>query len=228
MVWGIIGAMDIEVAILREAMTVAKEQVVYGSTYYTGTLHGQKVVLVCCSVATINAALCASVMIREMGATRIVNIGIAGGMDRSLKVLDVVISKDAGFHDTQPGVCDSFYPFTNIFTADQGLVELAVSACERLKSKGFAHKVGRVATGDVFVSSTEQKERIDARLDNPLCVEMEGAAIAQAAYMNEVPFVIIRTISDFADENADMSYEEFKVLAADHSSSIIMTMLEMA
>lgn len=226
MVWGIIGAMDVEVAILRAAMEVEKEQVVYGSTYYSGRLHGHQIVLVCCSVATINAALCASVMIREMGATHIVNIGIAGGMDSSLKVLDVVISQDAGFHDTQPGVCDRFYPFTNIFAADQGLVELAVAACERLKSKGFAYKVGRVATGDVFVSSSEQKERINARLQNPLCVEMEGAAIAQASYMNGVPFVIIRTISDFADEAADLSYEEFEKLAADQSSSIIIEMLK--
>ncbi len=228
MVWGIIGAMDVEVAILREAMKVEKEQMVYDSTYYTGTLHGHKMVLVCCSVATINAALCASVMIREMGATHIVNIGIAGGMDSSLKVLDVVISKDAGFHDTQPGVCDRFYPFTNIFTADQSLVETTVKACETLKGKDFTYKVGRVATGDVFVSSSEQKQRINERLENPLCVEMEGAAIAQASYMNEVPFVIIRTISDFADEQAGMSYEEFEKLAADHSSAIIMKMLEIA
>lgn len=226
MVWGIIGAMDVEVAILREAMTVEKEQVIYGSTYYSGTLHGHKLVLVCCSVATINAALCASVMIREMGATHIVNIGIAGGMDSSLKVLDVVISKDAGFHDTQPGVCDRFYPYTNIFPADEALIKRAADACKRIESKGFAYKIGRVATGDVFVSSTEQKERINARLENPLCVEMEGAAIAQAAHMNAVPFVIIRTISDFADEGADMSYEEFEKLAADQSSSIIIEMLK--
>ena len=222
MVWGIIGALDEEVALLKDAMQITEEKVVYGSTFYHGILDGQQVVVVCCSVGKINAALCASVMAREMGADVIVNVGIAGGMDKRLKVLDVVLSSEAVHHDSDP-VIAKFYPFALSYKADERLVKLAVSACESLEKKP-TYYVGKVATGDVFVEGGPVKERIE-RDFAPLCVEMEGAAIAQACFMNEKPFLIIRTMSDNADDSASMSYDKFKPFAADQSANIIREML---
>lgn len=223
MVWGIIGALDEEIALLKGSMNIEKEVVVYGSTYYHGILEGQKVVVVCCSVGKINAALCASVMAREMGADVIINVGIAGGMDRRLKVLDIVISSEAIHHDCDP-IIEKFYPFALSYKADERLVKLASLACEKLEKKP-AYYVGRVATGDVFVEGGAVKERIE-RDFAPLCVEMEGAAIAQACFMNEKPFLIIRTMSDNADDSASMTYDEFKPFAADQSAKLIIEMLK--
>lgn len=225
MVWGIIGALDEEVELLKNAMTVTGEQKIYGSTFYRGTLDGQQVVVVCCSVGKINAALCASVMAREMKADIIVNVGIAGAMDKRLKVLDVVISSEAVHHDGDP-VLAKFYPFRTEYKADEKLIALAQKACANLKN-GHAHYVGRIATGDVFVEGGPVKERIE-RDFAPLCVEMEGAAIAQACYMNEKPFLIIRTMSDNADDSAAMTYDEFKPEAADQSAGIIREMLRLS
>ncbi|MBR6736309.1 MAG: 5'-methylthioadenosine/adenosylhomocysteine nucleosidase [Oscillospiraceae bacterium] len=223
MVWGIIGALDEEIALLKASMSIEKEMSVYGFTYYHGVLEGQKVVVVCCSVGKINAALCASVMVREMGADVVVNVGIAGGMDKKLKVLDMVISSEAIHHDCDP-IIEKFYPFALSYKADDRLVKLASLACEKLDKKP-AYYVGRVATGDVFVEGGAVKERIE-RDFAPLCVEMEGAAIAQACFMNEKPFLIIRTMSDNADDSASMTYDEFKPFAADQSAKLIIEMLK--
>jgi len=223
MVWGIIGALDEEIALLKASMSIEKEMTVYGSTYYHGVLEGQQVVVVCCSVGKINAALCASVMAREMGADVIVNVGIAGGMDKRLKVLDIVISSEAIHHDCDP-IIKKFYPFALCYKADERLVKLASLACDKLDKKP-SYYVGRVATGDVFVEGGAVKERIE-RDFAPLCVEMEGAAIAQACFMNDKPFLIIRTMSDNADDSASMTYDEFKPFAADQSANLIIEMLK--
>lgn len=225
MVWGIIGALDEEVELLKNAMTVTKETKIYGSTFYSGVLEGKEVVVVCCSVGKINAALCASVIIRELNADVVVNVGIAGAMDKRLKVLDVVLSSEAVHHDGDP-VLAKYYPFQKEYTADKKLIELAERACENAV-KGHSHYTGRIATGDVFVEGGEVQESIRSRFA-PLCVEMEGAAIAQACYMNEKPFLIIRTMSDNADDSATMTYDEFKPEAANQSANIIREMLKLA
>lgn len=225
MVWGIIGALDEEVELLKNAMTITGETKIYGSVFYSGKLEGKDVVLVCCSVGKINAALCASVMVREMKADVVVNVGIAGAMDKRLKVLDVVLSSEAVHHDGDP-VLAKFYPFCKEYKADEKLIELADKACKNVVN-GHSHYIGRIATGDVFVEGGAVKERIE-RDFAPLCVEMEGAAIAQACYMNEKPFLIIRTMSDNADDAASMSYDEFKPEAADQSANIIREMLKLA
>lgn len=226
MTWGIIGAMDAEVALLRQNMQVEREISDYGTTFYLGTLQGQRVVVACSGVGTINAALCASLMIRELGAQCIVNTGIAGGMDDRLGVLDVVISKTATFHDADP-VIGEFYPFLQEFEADKELIALAERAVAALPVPPRNVLVGRVASGDLFVTETARKEEIRRRMPS-LCVEMEGAAIAQAAYMNHVPFLILRTISDTADDRLAMTYEEFKPRAADQSAAAVMGMLALS
>lgn len=225
MVWGIIGAIDEEVELLKNAMTVTKETKIYGSTFYSGILDGKEVVVVCCSIGKINAALCASVIIRELNADIVVNVGIAGAMDKRLKVLDVVLSSEAVHHDGD-AVLAKYYPFQKEYKADEKLIALAEKACEKAVN-GHSHYTGRIATGDVFVEGGDVRDRIKNDFA-PLCVEMEGAAIAQACYMNEKPFLIIRTMSDNADDSASMSYDEFKPEAANQSANIIREMLRLS
>ncbi len=226
MKWGIMGAMSEEVALLRDAMQLKNTAELYGTRFFEGSIEGQEAVLVCCSVGKVNAALCAAALIRDFGAGCVVNVGIAGAMAKHIGVLDVVISSKAGFHDTEP-LMESFYPFRSVFEADPSLVALAEAACEAMPERSFHHTVGLVGTGDLFVSSAEQKSRIAALL-SPACVEMEGAAVAQAAYMNNTPFVIIRTMSDAADDDAGEHYDHFKERAANQSAAIVLGMLRRA
>ncbi len=226
MKWGIMGAMKEEVALLRAQMDLQSTTELYGTQFLQGTIEGEDVVLVCCSVGKVNAALSTASLIRDFGADCVVNLGIAGAMAEGIGVLDVVISSKAGFHDTEP-LMEEFYPFRSVFDADEDLLELAVTACETMQDRKFNYTTGLVATGDVFVSSHAQKAQIVARL-SPVCVEMEGAAVAQAAYMNATPFLIIRTMSDSADDSAGTVYYDFKERAANQSASIVLGMLNIA
>ena len=224
MIWGIIGALPEEVALLCDAMELESTEQHCGSTFYRGRLEGQRVAVVCCSIGKVNAALCASLMIREMGAGAVINVGIAGAVDKRLKVLDVVLSTNAAFHDAEP-LMKNYYPFRLDFDADQKLLALAQKACETLGE--FTYYSGGIATGDAFVQGGPVKDGIVERL-SPLCVEMEGAAIAHAAFVNGVPFLIIRTMSDSADDEAAMTYDLFKDRAATQSAHIVRRMLALS
>ena len=224
MIRGIIGALPEEVALLCDAMDISGQEQHYGSTFYRGTLEDQQVAVVCCSIGKVNAALCASLMIREMKADAVINVGIAGAVDKRLKVLDVVLSTNAAFHDAEP-LMKNYYPFRLDFDADQKLLALAQKVCGELSE--FTYYSGPIATGDVFVQGGAIKDKIVERL-SPLCVEMEGAAIAHAAFVNDKPFLIIRTMSDSADDEAAMTYDTFKDRAAEQSAHIVRHMLRLA
>lgn len=224
---GILGALDIEVALLVEHMQVECETKLMGTTFYSGTLAGCPVVVAVMSIGKVNAALCTSLMVREFGAQAIINVGIAGAIADGLGVMDVVVSNDVVFHDAEP-LMSKYYPFKLKFEADKVLAEMALDACNEVMSgKGHMFKMGLIATGDQFVSSSEQRESIKQRF-YPLCVEMEGAAVAHAAYVNGAPFVVIRTMSDSADDNAGTTYDNFSERAAYQSASIVMAMAKRA
>ena len=219
---GIIGAMQIEVELLVEQLQNRRETVHGGSTYYEGVLEGLPVVVVQCGVGKVNAAISAQVLCSCYGVTHLVNTGIAGSLDPRLDIGDLLISQDAMYHDFD--VTSFGYPMGKVpgmdvvaFPADDCLIALARSAAEAVHP---GHVVsGRVASGDQFVCSAEQKERIIA-LTQAQCTEMEGAAIAQAAYRNGVPFVVIRAISDKADGSAEMDYPTFERLSAHRCAQV--------
>ena len=219
---GIIGAMDVEVATLKakmEGVTVAAHA---RSEYYEGTLEGCPVVVVQCGVGKVNAALCAQILVSVYGVTHIVNTGIAGSMCAELDIGDLVISRDAMYHDFD---CVHFgYEMGKVpgmdvvaFPADQALMELAMAAAEA-ENPGHT-KTGRVASGDLFVAVKAAKEAIIAKT-GAVCTEMEGAAIAHTAYRNGIPFVIIRAISDKADDSAEMDYPTFEAIAAHRCANV--------
>ena len=219
---GIIGAMDVEVATLKAKMEQMQLHKLAGSEYCEGLLEGCPAVVVQCGVGKVNAALCAQVLISVFGVTHIVNTGIAGSLNARLDIADLVISRDAIHHDFDLRLWNrpiGQVPGMDViaFPADAHLVEQAFTAAE---AENAGHTViGRVASGDQFICSKEQKNAIIANT-GAMCAEMEGAAIAHAAYRNGVPFVIIRAISDKADDSADMDYPTFEAIAAHRCANV--------
>lgn len=222
MKWGIIGAMRQEIELIVEKMqdvTVTKH---YDSSFYTGTIGGAPVTVAESGIGKIRAALAAHIIIKECGADRIINTGVAGGVSDRLKTCDVVVSEEVIFHDTDEHYMTEYYPYRYCFQADKKLIEAAQRAVK--DNTGTAAIVGRIATGDIFVSDPEVKNAIVSTVA-PLCVEMEGAAIGETAYMNDVPFVVIRGISDDAGEQAQMSFDEYLKKAAAVSAAIVLEMV---
>lgn len=219
---GIIGAMDIEVAILKEKLENASVTTVGRMQFFEGKLSGLDVVIVQCGVGKVHAAMCAQTLCDRFAVTHLVNTGIAGSLDASLDIGDVVVSWDAMYHDFD---CQNFgYPMGKVpgmdvvaFPADPEMIDLAFAASESL-NPGHT-RLGRVATGDQFVADKALKEQIIQRTCAN-CTEMEGTAIAQAAYANGVPFVILRAISDKADDSAHMDYPTFEKKAAEHCAAV--------
>ena len=137
MVYGIIGALDEEIALVKEKMTGIEEHMLYGRSFYTGRIGQKDVVLVCCGVGKVNAALFANAVIREFKADAVINIGIAGAIGAGIGVMDVVLSTDAVFHD-QDEIMVKYYPFCKYFKADETLLSLAKAACEQVPLHGKA------------------------------------------------------------------------------------------
>ena len=225
---GIIGAMDVEVAALKERMEAVTVETHAGSDYYQGVLEGCPAVVVQCGVGKVNAALCAQILISVYGVSHIVNTGIAGSLCADLDIGDLVISRDAIHHDFDlrfwgrpvgqvPGMDVTAFP------ADETLMQAAFAAAEAV-NPGH-NRMGRVASGDQFICSKEQKNKIIADTA-AVCAEMEGASIAHAAYRNGVPFVIIRAISDKADDSAEMDYPTFEAIAARRCAQVTMTLAQ--
>ena len=226
---GIIGAMQVEVEILLSAMENKTEKQIAGSVFYEGTLENLPVVVVQCGVGKVNAAICTQILCSCYGITHLVNTGIAGSLNAQLDIGDLVVSKDAMYHDFD---CVNFgYPYGKVpgmdtvsFPADEAMIGYAFAAAEAV-NPGHV-KIGRIASGDQFVAVKELKERIIANTQG-LCTEMEGAAIAQTAYRNAIPFVILRAISDKADDSAEMDYPTFEAQAAHRCAAVTQSMARM-
>ena len=223
---GIIGAMKIEVDALKENMLDKTITWRTGMEFCDGTLEGLPAVVVQCGVGKVNAALCVQILCDCFGVTHLVNTGIAGSLSNELDIGDLVVSKDAMYHDFD--CCGFNYPRGKVpgmdviaFPADETMMHYALTAGEQIHPGHI--KVGRVATGDQFICDKGVKSAI---IENTqaLCTEMEGGAIAQAAYRNEVPFVILRAISDKADDSADMDYPTFEAIAARRCAKVVQTM----
>ncbi len=211
---GIIGAMDVEVQTLKEQMKNLSVIEKAGTEFWEGQLENIPVVLVKCGIGKVNAAICTQILCDCFGVTHIVNTGIAGSLCAEQDIGDMVVSSDVWHHDFD---CVAFgYEMCRIpgmpqsFAADETLIALAKQAAEQT---GSCVRIGRVASGDQFVADPALKNQIIQRTQ-ALCTEMEGAAIAQTAYRNGIRFVILRCISDKADNSAEMDYPSFEAMAA--------------
>lgn len=225
---GIIGAMEEEVAALKEAMDIQATEEIASMSFCKGELCGKEVVVVRSGIGKVNAGICAQILIDHFHVDALINTGIAGSLDARIDIGDMVISTDAVHHDmdaTLFGDPAGWIPRmdTLAFPADSMLVEKAKAANEKANPEIHTF-TGRVASGDQFVASAKVKERIVGTF-GALCTEMEGAGIAQAAYLNKVSYVIIRAISDKADNSAQMDYPEFEKQAIVHSVRLVKELL---
>lgn len=221
---GIIGAMEQEVETLLGLLEDKKTTIHAATAFHEGKLDGLDTVVVQCGIGKVNAALCVQMLCDFYAVTHLVNTGIAGSLDPELDIGDLVISLDAIYHDVDvtnfgyvPG---QMAGMPAAFAADAALVEAAYGAAEQV-NPGHTRK-GRVASGDQFVCTQDLKDKIIA-VTGARCTEMEGAAIAQAAYRNQIPFVIIRAISDKADNSAEMDYPTFERIAAHRCAAVTCT-----
>jgi len=225
---GIIGAMELEVSALKgqiKGFSVTKKA---GMEFYEGRIGGVDAVVVRCGIGKVNAALCVQILCDVFGVSHIINTGVAGSLNNDLNIGDILISKDAVHHDVDVTIFSyrkGEVPQLGVreFPADPHLIEAAEASIREL-FPDLNHLVGRVASGDQFISSSEVKERIIRDFDAD-CAEMEGASIAHGAYLNGVPFVIIRAISDKADGSAEEDYPTFERAAAAHCAKLVADML---
>lgn len=225
---GIIGAMDEEVGKLKEALLDITVDTVAAMDFYKGTYEGKEVVIVRSGIGKVNAGICAQILVDKYQVNAIINTGIAGSLRNEINIGDIVLSVDAIQHDMEavsfgyaPGVIPRME--TSAFRADSKLIAVAKEACAKACPKIGVHE-GRVLTGDQFISDKAVKNRLIETFDG-YCCEMEGAAIAQAAYLNGVPFLIIRAISDKADDSANMDYPTFEAMAIENSVKLMKEML---
>lgn len=221
---GIIGAMEKEVAELKEKMEIEEVVEMAAMIFCRGKLEGKEAVVVRSGIGKVNAAICAQILVDHFHVDTLINTGIAGSLDAQIDIGDMVISTDAVEHDMDTSIFGD--PVGQIpqmdtfsFPADENLIRLAKKVNEEV-NPDIHTWTGRIVSGDQFVASAEVKEKL-VRLFGAKCTEMEGAAIAHAAYLNKVSCVIIRAISDKADNSAQMDYPAFEELAIRHSVRLV-------
>lgn len=230
--FGIIGAMASEVDNLTARMTEVAVREIAGRRFHTGKLANRPVTVVQSGIGKVAAAVTAQILISEFGVDGLLNTGMAGGLDSRLKVKDLVIGTEAVQHDfdlTAFGHAAGFITGEDdskptAFAADTALVEAVKKAADAVLPASSKAITGRIASGDIFVNDSALKSRIITLFD-AAAAEMEGAAIAQVATDNRVPFVILRTISDMAEEEAHVSFNELEVYVGELAGDITVAML---
>lgn len=225
---GIIGAMDEEVSKLKEIMDDIEISTRASMEFYKGKMCGKDVVVVRSGIGKVNAGICTQILVDIYGVDSVINTGIAGSLNADIDIGDIVLSTDALQHDMdatgfgyEPGVIPRME--TSTFIADEKLRRVAKESCEKVNPDIKVFE-GRVVSGDQFISDKGKKTYIEENFKGS-CTEMEGAAIAQAAYLNNIPFLIIRAISDKADDSATVDYPTFEAKAIEHSVKLVKEMV---
>jgi adenosylhomocysteine nucleosidase len=226
---GIIGAMEEEVIRLKEQMDDVEIKSIASMDFCEGSLEDSPLVVVRSGIGKVNAALCAQILVDKYGVDLVINTGVAGSLRNEINIADIVLSTDALQHDVDAtgfgydvGVIPRMEQ--SIFQADKKLIELAKGVCKEVLPLLGVH-TGRIVSGDQFISDSGKKEWLLKTFDG-YCTEMEGAAIAQAAYLNKIPFLIIRAISDKADNSAEMAYSEFEAIAIDSTVKLLTGLIK--
>lgn len=211
----IIGAMDEEVASLSQSLTAASQEgsLLQDMPVYTGLFGNKKVVVVRCGIGKVHAALATQFVIDHYQPSFILNSGVAGGLSPQVRIGDLVLGSTSIQHDFDVrnfGYAKGVIPRleTSSFKADYDLLEAAAQAARDELSSERIHR-GLIVSGDQFVSSLEQKQEILTYFPDAMCVEMEGAAIAHVASINRIPHLIMRAISDQADNTAPHDFDQY-------------------
>lgn len=226
---GIIGAMEVEVESLKAAMTIKNTVNKASMEFFEGTIGTTEVVVVRSGICKVNAGICVQILVDTFGVTHVLNTGVAGSLDARINIGDIVLSTDAAYHDVDAtvfGYKKGEIPQMGVlsFPADKELIEKAKAAIKTV-APDLGVFEGRVCSGDQFISDKTVKDAIIKDLGG-MCCEMEGAGIAQACYLNKIPFIIIRAISDKADGSDVMDYPEFEKKAAHDCAALVMEMMK--
>lgn len=219
---GIIGAMEEEVTILKNKLTQLSEISVAHVKFYTGILKDREVVITQSGIGKVNAAISTTLLINKFKPDNIINTGSAGALDESLNVGDVLISDDVKYHDADATAFGYEYgQVPQMPVAFQSSKPLIEKVSQVVQQQQLTAKVGLIVSGDSFIGSVEQRQKIKKAFPNAMAVEMEATAIAQTCYQFNVPFVVVRAVSDLANGEAEMSFEAFLEKAAVSSSQTV-------
>lgn len=226
---GIIGAMEVEVETLKKSMNLKNTVKKASMEFFEGTIGNTEVVVVRSGICKVNAGICVQILVDTFGVTNVINTGAAGSLDARINIGDIVLSTDVCYHDVDAtifGYKKGEIPQMGVqsFAADETMRQKAREAIKNaVPDQGVFE--GRVCSGDQFIASSEVKDAIKKEFDG-LCCEMEGAGIAQASFLNNIPFLIIRAISDKADGSEIKDYVEFEAKAARDCAALTMELLK--
>lgn len=219
----VIGAMPSELADIRHMLGEAEIKRISGFDFYINEYKGNKIINACCGIAKVNAALCTQVLIDNFSPDYVINAGVAGGMNTAVKVCDIVISTEVLPHDLDPHFLADYPPYCAVFKADDKIMDTAEKVCSEFSVNSFR---GRIVSGEQFISDSAVKAAIQEKFA-PYAVDMESAAVGHCCFLNEMPFASIRCISDNADDEGAMSFDEFEKIAAKRVAEIVLRMTEL-
>ncbi|GAA0079104.1 5'-methylthioadenosine/adenosylhomocysteine nucleosidase [Clostridium sp. CTA-5] len=225
---GIIAAMAEELEILLKDLSLEEKKTKANMTFHKGSLAGKNVVAVVCGIGKVNSAVCTQILISEYGVDKIINVGVAGGIGKDIYPGDIVVAENLVQHDMDTSVFgDKIGQIPRLdtfdFKCDKDMVAAAKKACEEITELNSF--TGRIVSGDQFVANLEKIQWLEKEFGAISC-EMEGASIAQVCYLNSIPFVVIRSISDNANNGAHIDYEKFIPIAVKNSTRILNKMIE--
>lgn len=219
---GIIGAMPSELVDIRNTLGDARIEKYASYDFYINEYKDKIIVNVCCGVAKVNSAIATQILIDRYAVECIINTGIAGGMNTDVKVCDIVIADEVMHHDVTTRFLENYPPYCGKYLADNTMIDIAKQVCGELK---YNYHMGRIVSGEQFISDNKIKEGILNEY-SPFAVDMESASIGHCCYRNSMPFATIRCISDNADDDGEMSFEEFEKIAAKRNADVVLGIIE--
>ncbi|PKI03778.1 5'-methylthioadenosine/adenosylhomocysteine nucleosidase [Glaciecola sp. 33A] len=224
----ILGAMDEEVKLIKESLNHLQEVAYSHLVFFTGQLHGHEIVLVKCGIGKVASAVATTMIIDKFDPDFVVNTGSAGGFDKELNIGDIVISDAVTHHDVDLtvfgyvlGQCAGM---PENYVCNEQLIEAAEKSAKQIE--GVKVKRGLVCSGDSFVGSDELALATQQKFPSMIAVEMEGAAIAQTAYLMGIPFLVIRSLSDIAGKTSTVSFQAYLEKAAQNSAQLVIGMVK--
>lgn len=218
---GIIGAMPSELKDIRNTLSEPKIENFAKYDFYINEYEGKRIINVCCGIAKVNSAIATQILIDKYDAEFIINTGVAGGMNSDVKVCDIVIATEVMHHDVTSRFLENYPPYCSKYPSDSHLCDLAEKSSQKFGYKSFR---GSIVSGEQFISDSETKNNIISQF-NPYAVDMESASIGHCCYRNEVPFATIRCISDNADDEGEMSFDEFEKIAAKRVADVVLDII---
>lgn len=220
----IISALGRELKEIKVNIKITNSIEIKGYRFSEGFYNNLEIVLATSSVGKVNAALCTEILINNFAPEIVINTGIAGSLNNKLNVLDIVVSESIIFHDIDEYILKGCFPYMESYPTELNLLKRAQKASDSWQKNNLIY-FGKIISGDSFISSNTKKEKL-INLFNPLCVEMEGGGIAQACYINKIPLISFRGISDKADDSARDEYENNELLAANEAGKFVLEFLK--